>query len=326
MLERVKLAFTQSVLNQALAFYELTPESCHILGGFENISYTCTKDEKSYIMRFVHSSHRHYKLVYAELAFIDHLSLHQVPVSHIKKTVTHKLAERCYAHDGYFTVTLSSKINGQFLKVPMHDPIKIERLGALVGQMHQAVMTFKPKYKRLNYDKNTLLKDAKPYLEDQDKDIIHIYKDTLKQLKGIKKTPLNFGLIHNDLHQHNMFDDDETITPIDFDDACYHYKLSDLSMIVFYHYMFLSIPENIDDTLTTFIQSFLKGYRKHHACHHVELRHIPLLIRYRQLQLYFTLIATGERSKYEAFFKLHTPYITSEKALCHMENILSSLT
>ena len=105
MLDTIKRAFTQSVLDQALKHYDLSNASCQMLGGFENISYTCRIGNTFYIMRFVHSSHRLYKEVLAEIEFIDHLAKRQVPVSHVKPSKKLALAEMCVSHDGYFTVT-----------------------------------------------------------------------------------------------------------------------------------------------------------------------------------------------------------------------------
>ena len=122
MLESIKRAFTQNVLDQALKHYGLSSTSCHMLGGFENISYTCQLDETFYIMRFVHSQHRRYQEVLAEIEFINHLAKHQVPVSHIRPSLRGEHAEMCLSNDGYFTVTLSEKIHGHFLEVPMKDP------------------------------------------------------------------------------------------------------------------------------------------------------------------------------------------------------------
>ena len=69
----IKKALTENVINEAIKLYGIDKSQFKSLGGFENFVYEYEKEKISYILRFVHSSHRDFTQVEAEIEFIDYL-------------------------------------------------------------------------------------------------------------------------------------------------------------------------------------------------------------------------------------------------------------
>jgi Ser/Thr protein kinase RdoA (MazF antagonist) len=70
------------------------------------------------------------------------------------------------------------------------------------------------------------------------------------------------GLIHADLHQHNMLLDGESWTAIDFDDCSYGSYAFDLAMPLFYMLRAQrAVPAA--EAAARFLPPFLRGFRRH---------------------------------------------------------------
>ena len=85
---------TEDMIAEAARLYDVDPKTIHFLGGFENFVYEYTKHNQAYILRFVHSNHRSYDHVLAELEFIDYLHQHAASVSNVVHSIQNAIVER----------------------------------------------------------------------------------------------------------------------------------------------------------------------------------------------------------------------------------------
>ena len=85
---------TEAVLQEAAKLYGVDPSTITKVGGFENFVFTYDKNQESYILRFVHSGHRTYDLVLAEIEFIDYLDHNDARVSTVIHSINDHIAEQ----------------------------------------------------------------------------------------------------------------------------------------------------------------------------------------------------------------------------------------
>ncbi len=80
------------------------------VGGFESFVFEFSDGSESYILRFVHSSHRVYEQVLAELEFIEYLDSNNSPVSTVIHSINNKTVEKIEIDDiRYLSVCVFEK-------------------------------------------------------------------------------------------------------------------------------------------------------------------------------------------------------------------------
>ena len=109
----IRALFNQDIMRQAGKFYNVEMVDIFEVGGFENFIYGYKKDEKEYILRISHSSHRTFDQLLAELDFVNYLADHGANVSIPVFSINHNLVESIHIEGSYFTVSSYIKANGR---------------------------------------------------------------------------------------------------------------------------------------------------------------------------------------------------------------------
>jgi len=70
MLRKEEKIMDENLVVKASKLYGIAKEECNFIGGFQNSVYSYAKDNKNYVLRFTHDSHRSDTLIRAELDWV----------------------------------------------------------------------------------------------------------------------------------------------------------------------------------------------------------------------------------------------------------------
>jgi Ser/Thr protein kinase RdoA (MazF antagonist) len=293
--KHIRESLNESVLNRASKMYALSIEDLNALNGFENFVYEFKKDNRDYVLRLVHSDHRNYDLVLAEIEFIDHLDKHGAYVSTVYKSINNQIVEKVYINEkDYFSVTAFVKGQGSRITSKHRNEVFWEELGEQIGLFHFLVKEFTPLNKRNHWQEDSLYLNAKRILLD-DTTLLSKFNEISNRILSLPKTKDNYGLIHTDIHEGNIVIDNEgKFTIFDFDDSAYKHFISDIAIVIFYQFAFkeMSNKEKSENTVKI-LKPLLKGYQKNNALPLEEFRNLNLFLHLRQITLYIALKSSG---------------------------------
>lgn len=284
------------------------------LGGFENFVYEFSKQSKDYILRFVHSTHRPYNQVLAELEFIDYLSKHNASVSTVITSKNNLIAERINLNEiDYFTVCVFTKAPGGYVEEADVTPAFLAHFGREVGRLHRLTKTFKPLHKRLHWYEEDLRNMAVRYFDIEDNEVLTLFDSIVDEIKLLPTSVDDYGLIHTDLHFHNMYLSNRILTFFDFDDSNYKHFISDIAIILYYRHtnrvMFDDnyTKDNYQNDVRKMLEFFLLGYKKENTLDPKWYQQLNLFMSLRSVILYIVMVAAGfkthEDERYREYVK-----------------------
>ena len=157
-------------------------ESCR-----ENIYIKHVFEAKlEYILRFVHSSHRSFDLVVAEIEFIDFLFNSGANVSRVVKSKNNLVSEEVSTKsNGYFTVSAFIKAKGSFIKRDDLGPKFNYKFGKAVGRLHLLTKTYEPKHKRHEWYEEDYIEIGKRNLKPEDMYMLDKMETLIERLKKL---------------------------------------------------------------------------------------------------------------------------------------------
>ncbi len=326
--ENIRSAMSVDVKKKALELYEIDETKIKDLDGFENFVYEYEKEGNSYIIRFVHSSHRTSELVLAEIEFIDFLYKNNSNVSQVVKSEKDNVCETIGTENNeYFTVTSFIKAKGDFVKKEDIDELFNYKFGRAVGKLHLLTKTFSPKNMRQHWYEEDLIGIGRRNLNEEDMFVIDKTEELIEKLKKLPRGINEYGLIHTDLHFGNIYYDGEDFTFFDFDDSSYKHFISDIAIIIFYQFGLSSANDEEREKRTyVFLQDFCKGYLEVNDLDYSWFDHLNDFLKLRELILYMVLFGAGEEiinspwgQKYVAHYrnriKNDIPFFDYKKAI-----------
>lgn len=294
--EKIKNAMNNEVIDKALDLYNIDESRFKYLGGFENFVYEYEEDNAFYILRFVHSTHRSYKLVLAEIEFIDYLFENKANVSRVVKSRNSLVAEKIItSNDEYFTVSSFEKAKGDFIKREDIDKEFNYKFGKAVGKLHSLTKTYKPKHERHSWYEEDYVEIGKRNLLKEDMYMIDKLIELVNKLKKLPMDINGYGLIHTDLHFGNIFYDGNDLSFFDFDDSSYKHFVSDIAIVIFYQFGLSGLSDDKKEELTNvFLKDFLKGYLEINKLDLSWFDHINDFLKLRELILFMVYHGAGE--------------------------------
>lgn len=321
-------AMNDNVIKESIKKYNVSFEKVKRLGGFENFIYEYEKDGQEYVIRFVHSQHRSFNLVFAELEFIDYLDKNGANVSTVVRTIDNELLFKVPAQEGYyFTVCVFTKAKGTFVKKEDITNDFIEMFGKEVGKLHKLTKIYNPKHKREQFYEENFIDIGIRHLGEEHQFVIDRAKEITEKIKGYSQDKDSYGLIHTDLHFGNMYYDGKELTFFDWDDASYKHFISDIAIIIFYTYgMGTGTDKQIEDKTIDFLTSFMKGYEQENHLDVSWFRKLNDYFMLREVILFMVIYAAGEElinsprgqrfiGKFESRIKNNTPFFDVERVV-----------
>ncbi|MBS4220001.1 phosphotransferase [Bacillus sp. FJAT-49711] len=281
----------KSVLQTISNAFELNVNLLTHIGGNVNdvYEYPAQNGFPSRIIRVSNQKWRNEKEALAELNFIKYLYDNGVSVPKIFPSKTGKLVENVIG--GYYA--------SLFFKAPGRIPIDEDwdeemfvNWGRIIGQMHLLTQSYVPlqNVKRRDWKQEPWM-DMMRHLPNEETIARQKAKELLNWLDTLPKDSKNYGLVHCDLHAHNIFVTKESaITAFDFDDSCYHWFAYDIAIILYSVILRYNRQnkdnEVLDDHVAWFLDWFLKGYQEVHTVENWWLKAMPKFLSYRRLQDY----------------------------------------
>ena len=105
--KHISESMNNEIIKKAANLFDVETSQINYHGGFENFIYMFTKNGSEYVLRFVHSDHRIFNHVLAEIEFIDYLDKHGACVSTVVESINHKIVEKIMINDkDYFSVSV----------------------------------------------------------------------------------------------------------------------------------------------------------------------------------------------------------------------------
>ena len=156
--------------------------------------------------------------------------------------------------------------------------------GAAMGKLHALTKQYTPSSpttKRPNFEDDHYLPENFNFLST----ISQILEKINKEILALPKDLDAFGLIHCDMHPHNLLFTEDDIVVLDFDDCTYAWFALDIG-IALYHALWWGIPDRIIDQnayAKDLIKHFLNGYLSANQLSAFWLKKIPLFMRWRQI-------------------------------------------
>lgn len=330
--KHIKDAMNDSILEKAGRFYNIELKEIKYHGGFENFIYVFKKDEIEYILRLVHSDHRIYDHVLAEIEFIDYLSNNGACVSTVYKSINQNIVERITVDENsYFTVTAFVRGLGDRIGEQAKDANFWKNLGEQIGLLHRLTKDFNPKHKRTIWYNETLYQLAPKILIDEEEPINEKLRYKIEYIKNLESNIDNFGLIHTDLHFGNMvIDSNDKLTFFDFDDSAYKHFLSDIAIVLFYQFAYSNPSNEIKTEKSIWIlNNFMKGYSKNNDLPKKEFIYLNDFLKLRELTLYTVIVAAGEEVKTSEwgskFLNIYRDKILNDTPFLNLEDLIKEL-
>lgn len=291
----VKELLTEDVLVETAKRYGIGKEKVYFVGGFENFIFGFEANDKSFIVRISHSSHRDLDDIKSELDFVFYLAKNGARVSMPVATVSGNLVEKIDASDGsYFIISAFTKAEGRPPKSQDLNEEFLYSYGKTIGQFHKFTKNYVPSEgikKRFAWYQDPLLMNAKTYLKDEDLVILDRLNELMESIKSTPITANNYGLIHTDVHMGNFFVKNNELTVFDFDDASYQYFVSDIAIFLFYLIWFKKDEERTEDA-RFLMTHFLKGYLSENQLSKGDFLAIDKFLKLREIVLYLVIHKT----------------------------------
>lgn len=286
--EIIKTAMSDEILSSLVELYNVNLQDLKNLDGFENFVYEY--DFK--IFRFIHSVHRSYSDVLAEMEFIDYLKENDASVPIVYHSKNNKIVEKVNCKDNhYFSITCYSKAEGDFVKKEDMSSELFYTLGKDIGRLHQLTKKYQPINKRIEWYEEDYISDCIPYLTEEDELVLMKSYEVFGKIKALPKNENNYGLIHTDLHFHNMFYKEGKFTFFDFDDCSYKYFISDIAIVLYYYFVFNDRTSDRIEKTKEILVPFMKGYQTENKLDYNEFLLLNDFLKLRETILYLVVKA-----------------------------------
>lgn len=278
------------LLNESVSRFGVDINEVKFIGGFQNFIYEYQKQEKSYILRLTHSSHRSENLIKGELDFISYLSDNGVSASIPVYSQLGLFTERIDAGESFFIATSFEKAIGEKIGYPecLNNDDLFMKCGQITGKIHALSKKYKPsmvEIQRHDWKQNYYLQNMKNFIPEDQYKLYESYKLLIGKIGNLNKGIDSYGLIHGDINVGNFFLKDEEIIVFDFDECQYSWFVEDIAIQLFYIiYIYLDdSKEERKDQTYRFMKNFMKGYSKENFIEEYWLEQIPLFLQLREI-------------------------------------------
>ncbi|MEG0308971.1 MAG: phosphotransferase [Clostridium sp.] len=257
-----------------------------------NAVYWCKNKGNTFFLRFAPAEEKSKESILAELDFLRFLRNSGSPaVDTILSKTGNELEVATTPWGIYYAVAFKEVCGKPLDEMPLTQDI-IFGLGKSLGKLHKLSSEYVPLNNKRN-DWEKIMDWMDEVLSNFPDEIparseLCMLKDYFLKLPATKD---NFGIIHYDFEFDNVFYDEitKTYSPIDFDDAMYHWYALDIAQT------FDSIEDEIpEDQVSSATNQFIKGYRSEYDVSDDMLKLLPIFRRYINLYGYVRVLRSIE--------------------------------
>jgi amicoumacin kinase len=239
----------------------------------------------SCILKVTHPSHRPYSQLEAEIDWTLYLVKNGVGAPNVYWSVNSLYVERVPAGDSYFSVVSYQKLIGEPIGDELWNETLFRRWGALIGRLHRLSADYTTRKRRYTWYESDFL-NLEAYVPFTDRGIRTVAERVVQSVKDLPLSDFQYGLIHADVYQENLFWAKGELLLFDFDNCeCGHY-ISDIAIALYAAlWRQLDRPDQAQFT-ERFLRALLLGYRKEHALSRTEVEALPLFLQLREVLIY----------------------------------------
>jgi len=316
--KHIKESFNDKHLKRGSELFGFDESTLEEIGGFENFIYSFIKDDKKYVIRFVHSDHRTLHELNSEIEFIHYLHENGAKVIVPELSVNGNFVEKI---DEAFFANIFEYAPGRAPGPDDRSPAFFREYGRVMAKMHKLTIDFEPKYKRYSWYEEKIYADAESYLPKNKKHIYNIFMEQYNELKKLDTPKDSYGLIHTDMHRGNFFvDDDLNFIVFDFDDCAYKWFIHDIAMVLFYAIWFTPTDEERIDYIMT---HFMEGYNEVYKLDDKWFEVFDKFLKLRQMDLYIVIYRSFDHDNLPEwalkFIELHEHNIEAREPFTHID-------
>ncbi len=227
----MKEPWLTTALEETSIHYGFSVEKLDIIvGGFENFMFKHDTPEGRFVVRVTPPGHKTPSEVKAEMDWLEYLSANDAPVVRVFPSRAGNLVETAETNEGPVSVACFEWAPGRIVTKKNFSPELFQTWGEAVGLLHRLTKNYTPSSEspeRIQWHDDEYLNRA---LIPSDQDMVLQRFDSLMDyFKNKPTTRDSFGLIHQDVHQDNLFLDGEHLTVLDFDDCVYGFFVFDIA-------------------------------------------------------------------------------------------------
>jgi Ser/Thr protein kinase RdoA (MazF antagonist) len=290
--KRIREAYNDAVLDEALARYGVARDKARLLDGFESFIYEYEKGGENHVLRISHSLRRTSDLIQGEIEWLNYLVTNGVPAARAVPSERGNLVEPIPLEDGeHFTAVSFEWASGDHSTRADWDNGLAVKLGRIVGRMHALTKDFRPSQARFRRPEwyEDLEGSAERFLPSSEVMVIEKFNQLVAYLHALPRGRDSYGLIHVDVHGGNFFVKDGQITLFDFDDCQYAWFAYDIAMALFYVLPHDCVGEENIDWARRFMAQFMEGYGSENDIAPEWLGQIPYFLKLREIDLYIVI-------------------------------------
>lgn len=301
---------SQDVKTKGSLLFNVDSASLHSLGGVDGAVFSCRQGSRAVVIKFIplNASEDEARAELArfeeKLAFIQYLAENDVPLAAPFPSVNQRLYERVQGDEGEYLVVLTERADGRN-PTARNAYDWTDRLfhawGQVTGRMHALARRYPRWEKPLSPSPSSPATTLNDWTDEyrffaqwcQEEKVVEQWEKLHAVLQALPRSRATFGLIHNDLHQWNLFYNPESskplpVTVLDFDVCAYHWYLNDIA-IALYHAINDGPPRSLAQRTAfarQFLGPYLRGYCLESELDTDWLHNLPIFLRYREILNY----------------------------------------
>jgi amicoumacin kinase len=284
-------ALSSDVVERAARYWDASLESLSLLPAVQNFVYSIDSAEGPAILRLTHESHRSVGEVEAELHWIADLAVRKINVARPRRSRSRSWLETIESAHGRFIATCFERAPGVAFdpsRPEMWNESVFESWGVLIGQLHAAARDSgwsQRSLRRPSWRGESVVQNFNLFVPESETLVRAGFDRVIGELDGLPRSLANYGLIHADLNQDNLFVDGDRLTVFDFDDCCFCWFAYDLAVAI-YHVPPADNQGATNAKAQRVLHSLVCGYERVSHFGPEWLEWIPLFLKWRDLLIY----------------------------------------
>lgn len=276
--------YASPIADAIVAAWAHDHDSARYFRASANFIFVFKHAGQPYILRFTHAGERTADAIQAELAYLQHLAAHAVPVALPIHSLSGRSMESIATALGVFHAAVFELLPGQQFDIGDLSLAQFTRWGSALGALHQAAEGYAGAGRPTIHDHLRMLAQQLPAHEDAARQQVALLE---RQVAALPTNAQTFGLIHYDFELDNLLWDDQRVSIVDFDDCARYWFGADIAFAL--RDLFDDQAAQIDAADARF-QAFVAGYRELRSVTDADLRQLPLFLQIHNLVTFVKLL------------------------------------